>query len=227
LEKRRLTMPVGKRKVISKKKPEEGGGADDWLTTYGDMMTLLMTFFVLLFSMSTIDPVKLQQFGDSLGQHQGSKIKEKKVSLTQINKEVIKLVKEQNMESQVEVTMTSRGVTLGIASDIAFQTGSAILAEPIKDFLIKVVPTMRKATYAIAVEGHTDNVPMRSAQYPSNWELSAARSSSVIRYLDSEGVSPDKFRAIGFGDTRPKVKNDTQAGRSKNRRVEITFLTIG
>jgi len=205
------------------KQAEEGG----WLTTYADMMTLLMTFFVLLFAMSTLDPVKLEQFGQSLGEHEGSRKKSKKVSLSQINKEVKKLVMEQKLQQQVKVRMDARGVTLEIASDLAFGSGTATLSGPIKSFLVKLVSTMEKATYAIAVEGHTDNVPIRSGVFPSNWELSSSRASAVIRYLTSQGIEADKFRAIGFGDTVPKVENDTAENRAKNRRVDITFLTIG
>jgi chemotaxis protein MotB len=214
-------MPVAPKK--KEKQSEEGG----WLTTFADMMTLLMTFFVLLFAMSTIDPVKLEQFGQSMGEHQGSRKKSKKVSLSQINQEVKKLVKEQQLDQQVKVRMDARGVTLEIASDLAFSVGSADLSYSIKQFLVKLVSTMEKATYAIAVEGHTDNVPMRSVQFPSNWELSASRASAVITYLTSQGIAPDKFRAIGFGDTVPKVANDTAENRAKNRRVDITFLTMG
>ena len=210
-----------------KKEKKQGSEAGDWLTTYADMMTLLMTFFVLLFAMSTLDPVKLEQFGDSFGEKSGARKKTKKVSLSQINMEVKKLVKEQDLQQQVKVRMDARGVTLEIASDLAFNVGSADLSRSIKDFLIKLVSTMDKATYAIAVEGHTDNVPIRSGVFPSNWELSAARASAVIRYLTSQGIAPDKFRAIGFGDTAPKVDNSTAENRAKNRRVDITFLTIG
>jgi len=177
--------------------------------------------------MSTLDPVKLEQFGDSFGEKSGARKKTKKVSLSQINMEVKKLVKEQDLQQQVKVRMDARGVTLEIASDLAFNVGSADLSRSIKDFLIKLVSTMDKATYAIAVEGHTDNVPIRSGVFPSNWELSAARASAVIRYLTSQGIAPDKFRAIGFGDTAPKVDNSTAENRAKNRRVDITFLTIG
>ncbi len=210
--------------------PKKAPKADDsggWLTTYADMMTLLMTFFVLLFAMSTLDPVKLEQFGQSLGEHEGSRKKSKKVSLSQINREVKKLVQDQKLQQQVKVRMDARGVTLEIASDLAFSVGSADLSRPIKAFLVKLVSTMDKATYAIAVEGHTDNVPMRSATFPSNWELSSARAAAVIRYLTSKGIPGDKFRAIGFGDTAPKVDNNTAENRAKNRRVDITFLTIG
>jgi chemotaxis protein MotB len=211
----------------SQNKKKQTTDAGDWLTTYADMMTLLMTFFVLLFAMSTLDPVKLEQFGDSFGKEEGARKKTKKVSLSQINQEVKKLVVEQELQSQVKVRMDARGVTLEIASDLAFGSGTATLSRSIEDFLAKMVGTMKKATYAIAVEGHTDNVPIRSSQFPSNWELSAARASAVIRYLTSQGVEPDKFRAIGFGDTAPKVPNDSRENQAKNRRVDITFLTIG
>ncbi len=213
-------MPMAPKK---KQEQDEGG----WLTTFADMMTLLMTFFVLLFAMSTLDPVKLEQFGNSTNKKKGSTKKSKKVSLSQINKEVKKLVVEQELQSQVKVSMDARGVTLGIASDLAFGSGTATLSREIKSFLVKLVSTMERATYAIAVEGHTDNDPIRSSQFPSNWELSAARSSAVIRYLTSQGIAADKFRAIGFGDTVPLVANDNASNKAKNRRVDITFLTIG
>jgi len=212
---------------VSAPKKQQADDSGGWLTTYADMMTLLMTFFVLLFAMSTLDPVKLEQFGDSFGKEEGARKKSKKVSLSQINKEVKNLVKDQKLQEQVKVRMDARGVTLEIASDLAFQVGSADLSRPIMDFLVKLVTTMDKATYAIAVEGHTDNVPMRSSKFPSNWELSSSRASAVIRYLTSQGIPGDKFRAIGFGDTAPKVANDTRENRAKNRRVDITFLTIG
>jgi len=213
--------------LTSRKKGNQGSEGGDWLTTYADMMTLLMTFFVLLFAMSTLDPVKLENFGQSFGEHQGSRKKTKKVSLSQINKEVKKLVVSQELQKQVKVRMDARGVTLEIASDLAFNVGRADLSPAIKIFLAKLVGTMKKATYAIAVEGHTDNIPIRSSIFPSNWELSAARSSAVIRYLTAQGVAPDKFRAIGFGDTAPKAPNNSPENRAKNRRVDITFLTIG
>ena len=206
----------------------DSASGEEWLTTFADMMTLLMTFFVLLFSMSTIDPVKLQQFGESLGTKEGtSQPKEKLVSLSEISRDIQKVIQEQDLGSMVQVSMNSRGVTMGIASDLAFGVGSADLSNPIKDFLTRLIPTMEHATYNIAVEGHTDNIPIRSPRFPSNWELSASRASAVIRFLVEHGVQSDKLRAIGYGDTRPKAGNDTEAGRAKNRRVDITFLSIG
>lgn len=205
--------------------PEKNRNTDenDWLTTYADMMTLLMTFFVLLFSMSTLDPVKIQNMMNSMVDDNAKP----QVSLTKVKNEVKKLLKKENLEDMIEVTKNARGVTMKIPGDFAFQTGDATVSREIKSLLIKMVPTMKEATYAIAVEGHTDNIPMRSAIFKSNWELSASRASAVVRYLISEGVDAKKFRAIGFGDTDPIVKNDSAENRAKNRRVDITFLTVG
>ena len=127
----------------------------------------------------------------------------------------------------VQVSMNSRGVTMGIASDLAFGVGSADLSVPIQSFLARLISTMKNAKYNIAVEGHTDNIPIRSKLFPSNWELSSARASAVIRFLTQNGVQANKLRAIGYGDTRPIANNDSDAGRAKNRRVDITFLAIG
>ena len=197
--------------------------SNDWLTTYADMATLLMTFFVLLFSMSTLDPVKINNMIKGMSDDNAKP----QVSLSTIKKEVKELLKQEQLENVIEVTKNSRGVTMKIPGDYAFASGTARVTRDMKLILVKMVPKMKQATYAIAVEGHTDNDPIRSPMFESNWELSAARASAVVRYLISEGVSPQKFRAIGFGDTQPKFPNDTRENKAKNRRVDITFLTVG
>ncbi|RKY62494.1 MAG: hypothetical protein DRP96_00095 [Candidatus Neomarinimicrobiota bacterium] len=224
-------------KAARKKKnlyAEEGGKeAEPWLLTYGDMMTLLMTFFVLLFSMSTIDPVKLEQFSDSMGQALGKKTKAKKYSLAEIYKDVVKVIEEESLQDQIQVETSERGVAIKIPSEISFGVGSADLDPRIYPILNKFVDMMQKSTYPIAIEGHTDNVPMRSAVFPSNWELSAARAAQVVRYYINQGISSERFQAIGYADTRPRARgatiaeaNATSAQRDMNRRVEIFFLTI-
>ncbi len=206
-------------------KPDE---SEEWLTTYADMMTLLMTFFVLLFSMSTLDPIKMEQFGDAMGKAMGKQKIEKagKVSLLKIAKDVQKIVEQQNMEDYVEVSHSYRGVTIGIKSDILFEKGSAVLNPYIFPILDKFKPTIMNSIYQIAVEGHTDSDPIHSEIYPSNWELSTARASGVVNYYIRTGVPADRFRAIGFAATRPKVPNTTTENKKANRRVEMTFLAI-
>lgn len=212
---------------------ESGEEQEPWLITYGDMMTLLMTFFVLLFSMSTIDPVKLEQFSDSVGQALGKKTKTQKYSLAEIYSDVVKVIEEENLQEQIQVETSERGVAIKIPSEISFGIGSADLNPRIYPILNKFEDMMKKSTYPIAIEGHTDNVPIRSAMFPSNWELSAARAAQVVRYYIARGIPPERFQAIGYADTRPRAPgatiaeaNATPQRMAMNRRVEIFFLTI-
>ncbi len=212
---------------------EQEKGDEPWLVTYGDMMTLLMTFFVLLFSMSTIDPVKLEQFTDSVGQALGKKKSTQRYSLAEIYNEVVEVIEEENLKDQIQVETSPRGVSIQIPSEISFPSGSADLDPQIYTILNKFETMMRKSVYPIAIEGHTDNVPISSAKYPSNWELSAARAAQVVRYFIRRGIPPDRFKAIGYADTRPRSEgasiadaNATAEKRTQNRRVEIFFLTM-
>ncbi|HDR05740.1 MAG TPA: hypothetical protein ENN84_10930 [Candidatus Marinimicrobia bacterium] len=208
-----------------KNKPE---AQEDWLTTYADMMTLLMTFFVLLFSMSSIDPIKMEQFGESMGKILGKKAAKQagRVSLLQISRDVEKIIEENNISDVVELTHSYRGITVSLKSDILFERGRAELNPAVYPILDAFVSTIYESIYQIAVEGHTDSDPIRSQLFPSNWELSTARASKVVNYYISKGVDSDRFRAIGFADTRPKKENTSDDNKRANRRVEITFLSI-
>ncbi|MBN2602485.1 MAG: flagellar motor protein MotB [Candidatus Marinimicrobia bacterium] len=222
-----------KRKKKNLQEDVVGEEAEPWLLTYGDMMTLLMTFFVLLFSMSTIDPVKLEQFSDSVGQALGKKTKAKKYSLAEIYTDVVKVIEDENLQDQIQVETSERGVAIKIPSEISFGVGSADLNPRIYSILNKFEDMMKKSTYPIAIEGHTDNIPMRSAMFPSNWELSTSRAAQVVRYYIARGVPPERFQAIGYADTRPRAPgatigeaNSSPDRMAMNRRVEIFFLTI-
>ena len=213
--------------ITSEEKEEQ-----PWLLTYGDMMTLLLTFFVLLFSMSTIDPVKLEMFSNSMGKALGKK-KTKTYSLSEIYKQVVRVVEQENLKDVIEVETSPRGVAIKIPSEITFESGSAVLDPRIYPILDKLEPLIRKSVFPIAVEGHTDNVPITSNTYPSNWELSSARACEVVKYYIRRGVDPKRFQAIGYAYTRPRAPgktieeaNSTEAKRAQNRRVEIVFLTM-
>lgn len=219
-----------KKKVL---KGENGGEDEPWLVTYGDMMTLLMTFFVLLFSMSTIDPVKLEQFSDSVGKALGKKVKSQKYSLAEIYQDVVKVIEEEDLKDQIQVETSEKGVAIKIPSEISFAVGSADLNPRIYPILNKFESMMKRSQYPIAIEGHTDNVPIYSDMYPSNWELSAARATQVVRYYIDRGVPMERFQAIGYAATQPRAQgatideaNSTSAKRAMNRRVEIFFLTF-
>lgn len=224
-----------------KKKIPPADQTEQWLLTYGDMVTLMMTFFILLFSMSTIDPVKIRAFADALSENFGAApVERERLDLATIMKKVTDIVIEQNMQENVTVSSSKRGVNISFKGDVAFKTGSAELSDIAKNLLDKLAPEINAALQAelpfpIAIEGHTDNVPLRKGgPFPSNWELSTARASATVRYLIDEGgvVAPEgqgKLSAIGYADTwpRPGYSNETPEGRAANRRIEIIFLTIG
>jgi chemotaxis protein MotB len=237
-----------KKKFLQKGADQVDEGLPGWFGTFADMMTLLFAFFVLLAAMSTIDPVKYQEMADSMGKSVGKKIKidNQAMSLAEIKKATQEMVDEmeanpQTGEKPVEVTTGPRGVTIGISSDISFQAGSASTKPQILDILKKIVPTIQKSYFQVAIEGHTDNVRLpKGHQYPSNWELSGARAASVVNLLITLGVNPTRLQAVGFADNVPRERstmelitqklikkyNSTEKNRGRNRRVEITFLAV-
>jgi chemotaxis protein MotB len=128
-------------------------------------------------------------------------------------------------QGKVRVTQTSRGVSVEINASVLFASGDAKLTEETSQALRAVAAVLKNDNHDIQVEGHTDSVPIRNAQFPSNWELSAVRASSVVRLLEDNGVGETRLTAIGRGPTQPVSSNNTAEGRMRNRRVEITVLS--
>ena len=124
-------------------------------------------------------------------------------------------------QGKVRVLETSRGVTIEIADSALFSVGQAILGVESAQALRAVAEVIASADFPVTIEGHTDNVPIKTAQFPSNWELSAVRATTVLRIFADAGVPADRLTAIGYGDTRPVEGNDTIEGRARNRRVSI------
>ncbi|HPC35767.1 MAG TPA: flagellar motor protein MotB [Candidatus Marinimicrobia bacterium] len=215
---------------------QDTGDEEPWLVTYSDMMSLLLTFFILLFSISSIDPVKLEQIGNSVEKALGG-AKPKATqhfSIKEIYDKVVDVVEQEQLKGVIEVETSVRGVSIKIPTEISFASGKADLNPGIFPILNKLAPMIAQSNFPIAIEGHTDNVPIKSEVFPSNWELSSARSTQVVRYFIGLGLPADRFRAIGYADTRPRASgktieeaNQTEEQRAQNRRVEIIFLTIG
>lgn len=127
--------------------------------------------------------------------------------------------------ASVEVGYNERGLVITIQPDeILFDSGTAVLKPGFKAIIGKLLPFLSGLPNRIEVHGHTDNIPISTAQFPSNWELSASRAASVIRYMESKGLPAGRLAAAGYADTRPIGDNSTREGRSKNRRVEIVIL---
>ena len=188
-----------------------------------------MAFFVIMFSISKPDSTKLDQVSGGLSQALHKK--EAAASPFQIlAKEAEMQIESEDESKSTDISSSARGMTFDFKSGKVFSSGSAAIlpaAESTLDRVAQLITFMGVSNYQVEVEGHTDDVPIKTARFPSNWELSAARSSAVVRFLLSRGVQPDRLSAIGYADSRPKVPHRDKAGnpivenRVQNRRIVI------
>ncbi len=228
---------------MSRGRDKGSGGNDEpsapfWMLTYGDVMTLLLTFFVLLLSFSSVQEAKFQETASALQAALGvlqsqesvmdhaapQEAEQPKSGLEEIEgqmSEIVEIVKEEGLSDDVDVIPTRYGYTLRISSPVLFDLAKAEIRPNGLDLLTKLADYLLQFEYALRVEGHTDNVPIRTKEYPSNWELSTARALSVLKLMNERGVSPTRLSAVGYGEFKPLLANDTAEQRQVNRRVEI------
>ena len=238
-----------RRHQINEQAEDQNGSR--WLTTFNDMVTLLMVFFVLLFSLSNIDARKMADFQNALqsglgilrpGQRSNITIKDaqpiKDMSHIETQAEGRSGTQQRNMEQTIETVLDSldadiglqviyseEGAHLSFEDGVLFDFGRADLSHKGYAVLDKIADVIRRMTYPIRVEGHTDNVPIRTKRFPSNWELSTIRAVNVLKYLVDEGkIDPRRLSAVGYGESKPIAANDSPRHRAKNRRVEIVLL---
>ncbi|MBC7230076.1 MAG: OmpA family protein [Actinobacteria bacterium] len=229
-----------------------------WMASYGDMITLLLCFFIMLFAMSTLDAQKWKALTESIKESFGAEgvslPEEMEIPAEVIVQEVVEVVEEQmsgeealeqlqeleeridrfiadmGLESAIQTEIEEVGLVIRMSTDeILFELGSAELKPMAISFLDAVAVILRETANQVWVEGHTDNIPIRPGfKYPSNWELSTARASSVVRHLiDNGGLPPERMRAAGYADTKPRFPNDSEEHRYLNRRVEIVIKPLG
>lgn len=242
------------------RKEEVEEGAPAWTTTFGDLMSLLLTFFILLYAMSEIRVERFTLASQSLSQALGGTAVippdtptglvadtpgifhpedgDQEEGITQEEQEVIskaelemddlierleELIEEQRLQDVISVDRSEEGVRLSIVASTLFPTGSAIMIEDKRWVLRCLAEVTSGLEFLAVVSGHTDNVPIQTPQFPSNWELSAARAGGVARELAQAGHSPQYLKVEAFGEHRPIDTNDTETGRASNRRVEILY----
>lgn len=128
-----------------------------------------------------------------------------------------------SLGKDIDVILNESSVSFRISSEILFPSGEALLQQGGYDVLDQLIPLLTEVDYRISIAGHTDDVPIQTLQFPSNWELSSARAGSVVRYLQSQGIDPARLTAIGHGSTQPLADNNSNSGRATNRRVELTL----
>ena len=207
-----------------------------WAVTYGDLMSYLMIFFLVLFSfsMAKTDKVKSRKYEESLvniqkafggkldpAQAERARIKEQEDNVA----DKLKATMESNqMSNLVQIDSNERRVRLVLTEAVLFDSGKADLKARAKEVLTPIIEELKKLPNDVLVEGHTDIVPIHKGLYATNWELSMARAYSVIKFLEESGMNPRKLAGIGYGDNRPTADNATPQGRALNRRIEISLL---
>jgi chemotaxis protein MotB len=223
--------PPSPRKVDPPKKHE--GDEEGWLVSYADMMTLLCGFFIMMFSMAKMDEGKYEKVKESVAKQFGGEYRSPNQETA---KYISQILQEMGLDKEMVVKSDPSGIAVAFESTLFFETlGSDIRSEG-KAVLEKLIEAVTKRQdlelkrYKIVVEGHTDSRPIVSGVYPSNWELSSARASGVIRLFLDKGFSANHLTAIGYADTHPQMPERTLTGEldekalAKNRRVVIRIL---
>ena len=222
----------------------EAGDGAAWMATFADMMTLLLCFFILLLSFATMDIVK---FRDAMGsvqevlgvpsQREGvfEAVSTSPLQLdefeaagvgmdTELLQELQTVIAEEGLEAEISTEMSGRGVVVRINGRVLYQPGDALLRAEASAILTRIANVVKGTAHRVLVEGHTDNTPIATARYPSNWELSTARAIAGMRFLVENGVNASRVGVAGYADQRPLEANDSAEQRAANRRVEFVFI---
>jgi len=233
---------------MSKRKPPEAEPPENherWIVSYADMVTLLFALFVVLYATSDANPQKLQSVRNSIDQAfsigvlQGSNgsspilngggvapsIAEiKSNTLEGLNKTLSGFANANNLDGKIQIRSDADSITISLADNLLFDSGSADLKPGSQDVLLQVAQALAGLPNEMRIEGHTDNVPVNSQDFATNWELSAARASRVLRFLREQGGLTNELFLAGFAETHPIGDNATPEGRALNRRADIVIL---
>lgn len=239
-----------------KREPIEAGPADHaaWAIPYGDLVTLLLAFFVVMYATSTANDGKYRVLSDALnqafagppraaapvqvGEPTPVAVVQPQVGQTPVrarpNPEIAPsteldavaaamaaALRDAVFAEDVFIERTHRGLEITLNSDVLFPSGSADISTPARVMVRRIAGILTPYPHAVVVEGHTDDQPIATPRFPSNWELSAARGVSVVRLLTASGLSPQRLSVQGFGAHRPIADNASAAGRNRNRRVNL------
>lgn len=231
--------------------PKDEGSSEAWLLPYSDLMTLLLALFIALFAISQTDQQKVAQLAEAfsaafnmggpsffsqMGPNPGRRAElpteedmgnsayiQENQQLEEVKRELDEYLKQNELEQELSTTMTDDGLLIRIKESALFPSGSAQLVGDAQKIGPIVANLLAPLNQRVVISGHTDNVPINTPEFPSNWDLSSKRAINFMRYLFSINgkLNPGRFSAIGFGEYRPIADNNTPEGRQRNRRVEI------
>lgn len=227
-----------------------------WLVSYSDFITLLFGFFVVMYAISSVNEANYRMLSESLSAAFRNVPREARTAagfpasvplpelqqMTMSGEKTLQHLRQERMQEmaraimralapllddeKVRVTQSRIGIAVEINAGVLFAPGRAVLEQRAERALRAVAPLLKETDHPIQVEGHTDDMAIRTPVFPSNWELSTARASSVVRVLVDAGIEPSRLTALGFGEYRPIEPNDTPEGRARNRRVVIRLLAV-
>lgn len=231
---------------------EEHTNHERWLLTYADLITLLLALFMMLYAMSVLDLRKYQAFQEAFTQGLGGhKTKANEIApdnqptaiptssprpetaksldqedLKKLKVRLEKMLKDAGLQDEVQLQLEARGLVMNVVSGVLFPSASATLTSNGEALLKSLETVFASFSNQLVVEGHTDPRPISSSVFPSNWELSTARATAVLRSLLADGIRDTRLSAAGYADTRPRASNATEAGMARNRRVDIVVLAV-
>lgn len=225
------------------KNPEDKGGK--WLLTFNDMVTLLLTFLVLVLSLSETNKSKLLEVSYAISavfnipqvrkgdigvftpfvipiRYKNTNFEDKNRTLADVINKAIS-----GPEGMMDARVIKEGVSIILGENLLFETGMAKIEKRNNSVLNSLFPVLKKTVCQIRIEGHTDNVPIRNERFSSNWELSTARAVNVVKYFIARGgILPERLSAAGYADSKPLFPNVSDHNRAINRRVEIVLLAL-
>jgi len=228
--------------MMHKKEEPEKENSERWLVTYSDLITLLLIFFVVLYSMSSVSAKKFDELAQSMaivfgqsgrsGVLDGGRtvipdpaVHKQKRNITNTREQIRRMIANLGLEGKITVREEGRGIVISVKDTVFFRPGSADLGERAQEIIASVASLLADLPNSIRVEGHTDNIPIHTFRFYSNWELSTARATNVLHYMVQEKrIDPVRFSAAGYGEFKPVESNDTEVGRASNRRVDIVIL---
>lgn len=237
------------------KKKQKKENSERWLLTYSDLITLLMIFFVIMYSMSNVDSQKYDSLAYSLNTSlapslsivaggsntvgsginssngnndffSNSSSDQEPSPAQEIENKLKTYLESHNLTSQVNLHIEPQGLILSLNETVFFESGKAEVQPNYKQNLLEICEILNTFDNNVAIEGYTDNVPINNNHFKSNWELAALRAINVVHLFTDEGhIDPHKLSATSYGEYRPITSNDTAEGRSKNRRIDIVLLS--
>lgn len=226
-----------------RKKKGDDVNTNGWMDTYADTITLLLTFFILLYSISAVDSEKLKQLNHALqsslkGNTKVTEVKDIEdlevktkdpehgnTEYEDLAKKLNNTIEKNGLTEVIKLRKEDRGIVLQLDETILFEPGKADLKENNKEVLETITTIINEHDNDVLIEGHTDNIPMNNKEFASNWELSAARALSAVTYfVHDKQIDPMRFSVKGYGEYKPLVPNDTPENRAINRRIDILMV---